>query len=70
MNLIPWIGNLFIVLGLWKLGSKNRKAFIFSMLGEATWVLYATSIRMWPMAFICVVFFTLAARNFVVWGQE
>jgi hypothetical protein len=65
---ISWIGNIFIVIGLWFIGSKKRWAFIFSMLGEALWIAAAVRRHEFDLAFICVIFFALAARSYVKWG--
>ena len=64
-----WIGNIFIVIGLWYIGNKKRWAFVFSMIGEAVWVVYAMTIGLYDLAAICVVFFALAARNYYEWGK-
>lgn len=66
---MDWIGNAFIVLGLWGIGSKRRGAFLFSIIGEAFWIAYASSIGLWSLAFICVVFLLLAARGYIKWGE-
>lgn len=38
--LISWIGNIFIVTGLWFIGAKKRWAWYFSMAGEALWIIF------------------------------
>lgn len=67
--MISWIGNLFIILGLWYIGDRKRFAFVFSIIGETIWLVYACYIHMWSMAFICGVFAVLAVRNWFKWNQ-
>lgn len=66
---LDWIGTVLIALGLWKAGDKNRNAFLFSVVGELLWVVYAVSIRLWSLAAICLIFAAIAARNFWKWSR-
>jgi hypothetical protein len=70
MQLISWVGNVFICLGLWHIGNKKRWAFLLSILGEMAWIIYSLQTRLWSLAFICCVFATLAARSWVKWGKS
>jgi len=65
-----WIGNIFIVLGLWGIGDKKRAAFIFSIIGETIWVIHSLMIGMYDLAAICVVFAALAFRSWRKWGTS
>ncbi len=65
-----WIGNIFIVIGLWKMGSKDIHAFVWSIIGELIWVGYAISIGMYDLAAVCAVFALLAGRNWYLWNKE
>jgi len=65
-----WVGNVFLVLGLWLVGDKKRSAFIFSCIGETIWVFHALSRQMYDLAFICVIFALLAIRSWFKWGKE
>lgn len=64
---LDWIGNIFIVAGLWGIGNKQRGAFIFSMLGEAAWIAFSLSAHLYSLALICGVFFTMALRSYIKW---
>lgn len=68
--MIGWIGNIFIILGLWGIGNKNRKAFIFSVIGEILWIIKAVNDGSWDLAAICVVFAAVAIRNWFLWGKD
>jgi hypothetical protein len=63
-----WIGNVLIVVGLWKIGNRQRSAFLYTLSGEAVWVIYSISLGMWDLAAICIVFAALAVRNYVKWA--
>jgi hypothetical protein len=67
--MLGWIGNIFIVYGLWGIGNKQRTAFIASMIGEALWIVNASIKSDWALASICVVFFVMALRSFILWGD-
>jgi hypothetical protein len=68
--MLAWIGNLLIVVGLWKIGDKWRHAFLFSIAGELAYVARSVLLEDWALAFICVVFCAMAAINWVKWGRQ
>lgn len=68
-GLLGWIGNIFIVVGLWKIGDKWRHAFLFSIVGEAAWIARATMVEDWALATICLIFCGLAARSWYKWAS-
>lgn len=67
---LDWIGNIFIVLGLWGVGNKSRNAFLFSTIGEVIYIAYALLSGLYGLAFICGVFATIAIRNYQKWGND
>jgi hypothetical protein len=70
IDILSWTGNVFICLGLWYIGTKKWWAFLFSIIGEAVWFVYAIEIRMWSLAFITAVFAGLAVRNLYLWRKN
>ncbi len=68
--MLGWIGNVFIVAGLWGLGNKYRPAFLFSIGGESLWIANAYRRADWALTSICVVFLLMAVRGFILWGRE
>jgi hypothetical protein len=70
--MLGWIGNIFLVTGLWGIGSKYRRAFLLSIVGESLWIANALSRSEpdWALAFICVVFGIMAVRGYILWGEE
>ena len=66
--MIGWIGNVFIVGGLWGIGNKWRPAFLLSVVGESCWMSASYQRSQWDLFFICGVFGALAIRSFVKWG--
>lgn len=66
--MLGWIGNAFIVGGLWGVGNKNRNAFLLSIVGEAFWIANAIGRSDWALASICVVFAVMAARGYYKWA--
>lgn len=69
MEYIQWIGNIFIIIGLWLIGNKRKEAFIFSIIGESLWIIYSIQIELYSLTFICFVFGALALRSWVKWGK-
>lgn len=68
--MLGWIGNVFIVLGLWGVGNRARNAFLLSAAGEAFWIANAGLRGDWALGSICVVFFLMALRSYVKWGHQ
>lgn len=66
--MLGWIGNVFIVLGLWGIGNRRRGAFLFSVVGELFWIAAAVGRGQFDLAVICVVFAVLALRSYVKWA--
>lgn len=66
--MLGWIGNLFIVGGLWGVGNKNRDAFLLSIVGETLWIANAINKNDVALASICVVFLLMAVRGYVKWA--
>lgn len=62
---MSWIANILIIVGLFILGNKDRKAFIFTFIGEVLWFTHALLHQMYDLAFICAIFSTLALRNYI-----
>lgn len=65
-----WLGNAFILIGLYLIGNKKRYAFLFSVVGEALWMVWSIRERIWSLALITLVFAALAIRSYIKWGQE
>ena len=69
LSLLTWAGNLLIVVGLYKIGNKQRSAFIWSICGESAWTAAAIVREDWALATICTIFNIMAMRNFAKWGE-
>lgn len=68
--MIKWVGNVLIVVGLWKIGDKWRHAFLFSIAGETCWMLASALSGDWALFSICAVFNIMAVRSWLKWGKE
>lgn len=66
--MLGWLGNIFIVVGLWGVGNRNRNAFLCSIAGEILWTINASIRHDWALASICVVFGAMAVRSWVKWA--
>lgn len=65
--MLGWVGNIFIVTGLWLIGNKARKAFYFSIVGESCWIINALIRHDLALATICIVFLLAAIRGLIKW---
>jgi hypothetical protein len=68
--MLGWIGNLFIVAGLWGIGNKWRPAFLFSIVGEAAYILRSYLVQDWALFAICWIFLIMAIRGYIKWGNS
>ena len=69
---LGWIGNIFLIWGIWEIGNRRRFAHILTVVGEVAWIgkcLLSTP-KMWDLAIICTIFLVLAARCWIKWGKE
>jgi len=67
--LIPWIGNLVIIVGLWKIGDKDRRAFLWTMAGETLYGIHTFLTGDWAIFCAVLIFFSIAARNYWKWNR-
>ena len=63
-----WIGNIFIIAGLFLVGEKQRKAFLFTIIGELIWAVKSAYQAQWDLLFVTLIFAALAGRNWFKWG--
>lgn len=66
--MLGWIGNIFIIGGLWSVGNKNRDGFLLSIIGEAAYILRSVRVHDWSLAFVCVIFLAMAVRGYIKWA--
>lgn len=64
-----WIGNAFIVVGLWHIANKRRWAFLATTVGEIIWVLHSYRNNQFDLMAICAVFAILQFRSWLKWGS-
>lgn len=64
---IGWIGTVFLLIATWNTHPKRRWPFLFVAAGEVVWFIASVMKQSPSMAFLCVVFFILALRNFGKW---
>jgi hypothetical protein len=51
-EVLGWLGNILILTAIWLIGQKNRRGWIFSILGNAIWCVYALVLSSYSMLFI------------------
>jgi hypothetical protein len=65
-EILGWIGNAFLVVGMWQIGNRKRWAFILQAIGEIIWLYACYLLYSYSMMFICAVFTVIAIRNYVI----
>lgn len=70
MSYLGWVANVFVLIGMWRLGTKARGAFLWTVAGEALWVIYGFYLGMLDIALICILFGLMAAINWWRWRPE
>jgi len=68
--MLGWIGNIFILIGMWQVGNRWRHAFFFSIVGESFYVARSYYAQDWALFWICNIFLLMALRAWVKWGQD
>lgn len=69
IGVLGWIGNVFLLWGIWEIGNKRRFAHLLTIVGETAWIIKSIMVGQWDLAVICVIFGVLAARCWIKWGQ-
>jgi hypothetical protein len=72
LSTLGWIGNVFLIWGIWEIGNKRRWAHLLTVVGELAWIgkCMLSEPRVWDLAVICSIFLVLAARCWVKWGLD
>jgi hypothetical protein len=70
MDIMGWVGNFFIIVGLYKVGNKTRSAFVWTIIGETCFAVHTFSKHDWPIFVAVLIFLFLAALNWWKWGRE
>lgn len=67
---IGWLGNLFVLLGSWRLGYRQRLALVLLMCGDVCWMIEAHGKEMYDLLTIEVCLFCFGIRNYIKWGRS
>lgn len=67
--MLGWLGNVFIIAGLWGVGDKNRRALWFSMAGEVCYIIHCYLVKDWAIFAAAWIFLFMVVRAYVKWGQ-
>jgi nicotinamide riboside transporter PnuC len=66
--MLGWISNIFIILSIYYTGKKRKIGWLFSIIGNIGWSLYAIQIQLWSALFIDLVCLALAIWNWRKWN--
>jgi len=67
---MDWIGTVFILSGLWLIGSKNRIGFVVSIIGCLFWAAYGIQHSILSILTVNVIFVFVNARGWFHWKKE
>lgn len=64
---MAWIGNVLILVSIWRLGNKHRDAWWWSVAGNVFWTVFGITEGIWSIVFIDSVMIVIAVRNWSKW---
>lgn len=67
---LGWVANFFILIAYIGLGSKHRGAWIFSIIGNTLWCIYAYNISLWDAFAVDLLALLLAIRALHSWKDD
>ena len=68
MIIVPWTGDLLLLISVWRLGNKCKDGWLFSLVGNLCWLSYGISETIWAAVFISSVMVALAICNWRKWN--
>lgn len=68
--ILSWLGAVFIVAGLWRMGNKYRDTFVLQSAGNMAWATVAYSRSAWPLMALSLVLILLSVRCYIKWGAS
>lgn len=68
--MIGWIGNIFLLAGVYYIGNKQKVGFLLTAFGEIIWIAYSVTISLWSLVAACVLFFGMSLRNWYKWYKD
>lgn len=67
--MIGWAANVCVIVGLYGVGNKNRRALWFSMAGEVGYIVHTALVGDWPVFVAAWIFLVMVVRAYIKWGQ-
>jgi hypothetical protein len=67
--MIGWIGNIFVIAGLYGVGDKRRGALLFSIIGEICYIIHTAMVGDWAIFAAAWIFLFMVVRAYIKWGQ-
>lgn len=66
---MDWLGIVFIMVGVYLIGSKKRIGFLSSLFGNVLWIYFGYSTGIVSVIAINTIFLFLNSRGFINWGH-
>lgn len=66
---LGWVGTILLGVGLYLIGYKWRHAFLFSIAGEALWLVKSLALGQYDLAVCTIMFLALALKNWFQWRE-
>jgi hypothetical protein len=67
---LGYLGDVFLVWGVWQMGNRQRYAHLVTVVGELCWIVMSLARGEYELTFICVLFAALAFRAWIKWAPE
>ena len=65
---MDWLGNLFLVISIVRLGGRHRDGWLFSVIGNLFWSYYGVSHDLYSVVAIDGLMLVIAANNWRKWS--
>jgi len=69
-KMIDYIAGALELLGLWKVGNKNKWGFIISIFAKLLWIAVAFTTKVYGILVIAVPSLIVCLRGFYKWNKE
>lgn len=69
MTWFTLFASCLLLIGVWRVGCKDRRGFVFSLLGDSMWAGVSAQRGMWDLFVVCLVFIFAAGMNYRKWRE-
>lgn len=68
--MISFIAGILEIVGVWIVGSHDRRGFLIALLGNIVWGYCSFAYQVWGLLLVSVAMAFVNIRNFLAWGRN